>query len=177
MKVFEVTLISAVELQLQRSTERNIYAVLWIAPQEKQQQIKQKSKIVNAGGRVDVIWKEKFIFHVDDNFLFNQTSQDDENASSVIVKIYEKRGFLLSDKLLGSARIHLSNLIGYSDWGFASMLLTRSSGRIQGKVNLSAAFWNGDSLLLSNFRLVERHVKKDRHLERDVREKGLRRIG
>ncbi|KAL4201975.1 hypothetical protein AMTRI_Chr02g218710 [Amborella trichopoda] len=149
MKVFEVTLISAMELQPQRSTKRKIDAVLWIAPQEKQQQIKQKSKVVNAGGRVDAIWKEKFIFHVDDNFLFKQTSQDDENAFSVIVKIYEKRGFLLSDKLLGSTRIHLSNLIGYGDWGFASMLLTRPSGRIQGEVNLSAAFWNGDSLLLS----------------------------
>ncbi|KAL4201957.1 hypothetical protein AMTRI_Chr02g261420 [Amborella trichopoda] len=144
MKVFEVTLISAVELQPQRSTKRKIYAVLWIIPQEKPQQIKQKSKVVSAGGGVDAIWKEKFIFHVDDNFLFNQTSQDEENAFSVIVKVYEKRGFLLSYKLLGSARIHLTNLIGYSDWGFASMILTRPSGRIQGEVNLSAAFWNGE---------------------------------
>ncbi|KAL4201976.1 hypothetical protein AMTRI_Chr02g218630 [Amborella trichopoda] len=99
MNVFEVTLISAMELQPQRSTKRKIDAVLWIAPQEKQQQIKQKSKVVNAGGRVDAVWK-KFIFYVDDNFLFKQTSQDDENAFSVIVKIYEKRGFLLSDKPL-----------------------------------------------------------------------------
>ncbi|KAL4201955.1 hypothetical protein AMTRI_Chr02g261400 [Amborella trichopoda] len=78
MKVFEVTLISAVQLQLQRSIKSQTYTELWIAPQEKKQQIKQKSKVIKAGGDVDPVWKEKFIFHVDDNFLFNKTSQNEK---------------------------------------------------------------------------------------------------
>lgn len=112
------------------------YAVAWVHPDRK------LSTRVDAHGRNNPTWNDKFVFRVDDEFLHNDTS-------AVMIDIYALHWF--RDIHVGTVRVLVGNLINppakrhhhhrqfQLGMRFVALQVRRASGRPQGILNIGVA--------------------------------------
>lgn len=134
----ELNLISAQDLKrmhLFGMKEMQTYCVVWTNPEKK-----LTTQIDRTGG-ANPTWNDKVIFRVEDRFMRSETS-------AVMVEIYCVG--CLRDKLVGSVRVLLSNVLkGYGTTDFSGMSFSaqhvrRPSGRPpQGILNLGIMILDG----------------------------------
>ncbi|XP_044487647.1 uncharacterized protein LOC123212539 [Mangifera indica] len=141
-QLLEVNIISAQDLS-PVSRSMRAYAVAWIHPDRK------LSTRVDAHGRNNPTWNDKFVFRVDEEFIRNDTS-------AVMIEIYALHWF--RDIHVGTVRVIVGNLIhplqrsrrqpNHKHLGmtFVALQVRRPSGRPQGILNV------GVSLLDSSMR-------------------------
>lgn len=101
--LLEINLVSAQDLKPPRMTRRKkmkTYAVAWVDPSEK-----LKSSVDMSGGD-NPTWNDKFAFMVDSQVLESLTS-------CLVVEIYQRRRFL-KNRLIGTTRVLLCNLVNCS---------------------------------------------------------------
>lgn len=119
------------------SRSMKAYAVAWVHPNRK------LSTRVDANGRNNPTWNDKFVFRVDDEFLANDTS-------AVMIEIYALHWF--RDIHVGTVRVLVGNLIPppptrshqqqhHVQLGmrFVALQVRRPSGRPQGILNIGVA--------------------------------------
>ena len=128
-QLLELNVISAQDLA---SPGRNIktYAVAWVHPDRK------LSTRVDTQGRTNPTWNDKFVFRVDDEFLYNDTS-------AIMIEIYALHWF--KDVHVGTVRVLVGNLIPPPSrpndrapvgMRFVALQVRRPSGRPQGILNI-----------------------------------------
>ncbi|XP_074556149.1 uncharacterized protein LOC141811966 [Curcuma longa] len=124
----EVTLISAQDLYPAARSMRS-YAVAYIRPDDRAR------TRVDATGRTEPSWNDKFIFRVEDDVLRSDTA-------SITIDVYAARSGLLfgPDTHIGTARALLSTLRPSSATRYAALQVRRpTSLRPQGILNISVA--------------------------------------
>ncbi|XP_027188968.1 uncharacterized protein [Cicer arietinum] len=130
-QLLELNVISAQDLA---SVGRNMrtYAVAWVHPDRK------LSTRVDTQGHTNPTWNDKFVFRVDDEFLYNDTS-------AFMIEIYALHWF--KDIHVGTVRVLVGNLITppsrpfHKDnapigMRFVALQVRRPSGRPQGILNI-----------------------------------------
>ncbi|KAH7573161.1 hypothetical protein JRO89_XS03G0080800 [Xanthoceras sorbifolium] len=135
-QLLELNVISAQDLT-PASRSMRAYAVAWVHPDRK------LSTRVDAHGRNNPTWNDKFVFRVDEEFLYNDTS-------AVMVEIYALHWF--RDIHVGTVRVLVGNLINpppmrsyhqpnHVQLGmrFVALQVRRPSGRPQGILNIGVA--------------------------------------
>ncbi|KAI9078808.1 hypothetical protein K1719_039266 [Acacia pycnantha] len=129
-QLLELNVISAQDLSPVSRAMRT-YAVAWIHPDRK------LSTRVDTHGHKNPTWNDKFVFRVDEDFLYGDTS-------AVMIDIYALHWF--KDIHVGSVRVLITNLIPFprrdnpsSEMRFGALQVRRSSGRPQGILNVGVA--------------------------------------
>lgn len=128
-QLLELNIISAQDLS-PVSRNMRIYAVAWIHPDRK------LSTRVDTHGHQNPTWNDKFVFRVDEDFLYGDTS-------AVMIDIYALHWF--KDIHVGSVRVLITNLIPFprsnpsSGMRFGALQVRRQSGRPQGILNIGVA--------------------------------------
>ncbi|KAK3187692.1 hypothetical protein Dsin_027253 [Dipteronia sinensis] len=135
-QLLELNVISAQDLS-PASRSMRAYAVAWVHPDRK------LSTRVDAHGRNNPTWNDKFVFRVDEDFLYNDTS-------AVMIEIYALHWF--RDVHVGTVRVLVGNLIpppptrsyhhpNHVQLGmrFVALQVRRPSGRPQGILNIGVA--------------------------------------
>ena len=135
-QLLELNVISAQDL-FPASRSMRAYAVAWVHPDRK------LSTRVDAHGRNNPTWNDKFVFRVDEDFLYNDTS-------AVMIEIYALHWF--RDVHVGTVRVLVGNLIpppptrsyhnpNHVQLGmrFVALQVRRQSGRPQGILNIGVA--------------------------------------
>ncbi|MCH87944.1 C2 domain-containing family protein, partial [Trifolium medium] len=130
-QLLELNVISAQDLA---SLGRNMrtYAVAWVHPDRK------LSTRVDTQGHTNPTWNDKFVFRVDEDFLYNDTS-------AIMIEIYALHWF--KDIHVGTVRVLVGNLIPaparpfHNDRAplgmrFVALQVRRPSGRPQGILNI-----------------------------------------
>ena len=130
-QLLELNVISAQDLA---SLGRNMrtYAVAWVHPDKK------LSTRVDTQGHTNPTWNDKFVFRVDQEFLYNDTS-------AIMIEIYALHWF--KDIHVGTVRVLVGNLIppptrpSHNDRApigtrFVALQVRRPSGRPQGILNI-----------------------------------------
>jgi hypothetical protein len=130
-QLLELNVISAQDLA---SLGRNMrtYAVAWVHPDRK------LSTRVDTQGHTNPTWNDKFVFRVDEEFLYNDTS-------AIMIEIYALHWF--KDIHVGTVRVLVGNLIPpparpfHNDRAplgmrFVALQVRRPSGRPQGILNI-----------------------------------------
>ncbi|GAU23809.1 hypothetical protein TSUD_27180 [Trifolium subterraneum] len=104
------------------------YAVAWVHPDRK------LSTRVDTQGHTNPTWNDKFVFRVDENFLYNDTS-------AIMIEIYALHWF--KDIHVGTIRVLVGNLIPPPSGDraplgmrFVALQVRRPSGRPQGILNI-----------------------------------------
>ncbi|XP_028793365.1 uncharacterized protein LOC114749063 [Neltuma alba] len=129
-QLLELNVISAQDLSPVSRAMRT-YAVAWIHPDRK------LSTRVDTHGHKNPTWNDKFVFRVDEDFLYADTS-------AVMIDIYALHWF--KDIHVGSVRVLIANLIPFprsnnpsSGMRFGALQVRRPSGRPQGILNIGVA--------------------------------------
>lgn len=133
-QLLELNIISAQDLA-PVSRSMRAYAVAWVHPNRK------LSTRVDAHGRNNPTWNDKFVFRVDEDFLHNDTS-------AVMIEIFALHWF--RDMHVGTVRVLVGNLIppptrslhhSHRSFGmrFVALQVRRPSGRPQGILNIGVA--------------------------------------
>ncbi|XP_031260363.1 uncharacterized protein LOC116118519 [Pistacia vera] len=134
-QLLELNIISAQDLS-PVSRSMRAYAVAWVHPDRK------LSTRVDAHGRNNPTWNDKFVFRVDEAFLRNDTS-------AVMIEIFALHWF--RDIHVGTVRVLVGNLIrppqrshrhsNHMQLGmrFVALQVRRPSGRPQGILNIGVA--------------------------------------
>ncbi|XP_054808000.1 uncharacterized protein LOC129310158 [Prosopis cineraria] len=129
-QLLELNVISAQDLSPVSRSMRT-YAVAWIHPDRK------LSTRVDTHGHKNPTWNDKFVFRVDEDFLYADTS-------AIMIDIYALHWF--KDIHVGSVRVLIANLIPYprrnnpsSGMRFGALQVRRPSGRPQGILNIGVA--------------------------------------
>ncbi|XP_058745749.1 uncharacterized protein LOC131618570 [Vicia villosa] len=130
-QLLELNVISGQDLA---SVGRNMrtYAVAWVHPDRK------LSTRVDTQGHTNPTWNDKFVFRVDDEFLYSDTS-------AIMIEIYALHWF--KDIHVGTVRVLVGNLIPpparpfHNDRAplgmrFVALQVRRPSGRPQGILNI-----------------------------------------
>ncbi|XP_045808191.1 uncharacterized protein LOC123902493 [Trifolium pratense] len=130
-QLLELNVISAQDLA---SLGRNMrtYAVAWVHPDRK------LSTRVDTQGHTNPTWNDKFVFRVDEDFLYSDTS-------AIMIEIYALHWF--KDIHVGTVRVLVGNLIPaparpfHNDRAplgmrFVALQVRRPSGRPQGILNI-----------------------------------------
>ncbi|KAL0724018.1 hypothetical protein Bca4012_038617 [Brassica carinata] len=138
-QLLELNIISAQDLApVSRKTKT--YAVAWVHPERK------LTTRVDYNGGTNPTWNDKFVFRVDDEFLYADTS-------AVVIEIYALHWF--RDVHVGTVRVLISNLIppsrrpGYrtstppQGMRFVALQVRRASGRPQGILNIGVGVLDG----------------------------------
>lgn len=133
-QLLELNVVSAQDLA---STSRSMrtYAIAWIHPDRK------LSTRVDTYGHNNPTWNDKFVFRVDEEFLY-------EDTSAVMIEIYALHWF--RDVHVGTVRVLVGNLISpnkrtYKNYRpqvgmrFVALQVRRPSGRPQGILNIGIA--------------------------------------
>lgn len=94
-QLLEINIISAQDLE-PISKKMKTYATAWMNPNRK------LSSCVDAEGRNNPTWNDKFVFRVEEEFLRRDTS-------AVMIEIYAVHWF--RDVLIGTVRVLVGNLI------------------------------------------------------------------
>ncbi|CAH8309442.1 unnamed protein product [Eruca vesicaria subsp. sativa] len=144
-QLLELNIISAQDLApVSRKTKT--YAVAWVHPERK------LTTRVDYNGETNPTWNDKFVFRVNDEFLYSDTS-------AVVIEIYALHWF--RDVHVGTVRVLISNLIpptrrpGYrtntneyhrtppQGMRFVALQVRRASGRPQGILNIGVGVLDG----------------------------------
>ncbi|EOA36650.1 hypothetical protein CARUB_v10011922mg [Capsella rubella] len=144
-QLLELNIISAQDLApVARKTKT--YAVAWVHPERK------LTTRVDYNGGTNPTWNDKFVFRVNEDFLYADTS-------AVVIEIYALHWF--RDVHVGTVRVLISNLIppnrrpGYRTSNneyrrtpppgmrFVALQVRRSSGRPQGILNIGVGLLDG----------------------------------
>ncbi|XP_061356786.1 uncharacterized protein LOC133301181 [Gastrolobium bilobum] len=133
-QLLELNVISAQDLA---SVGRNMktYAVAWVHPDRK------LSTRVDTQGHTNPTWNDKFVFRVDEEFLYSDTS-------AIMIEIYALHWF--KDVHVGTVRVLVGNLIppparpfhnnrAPVGMRFVALQVRRPSGRPQGILNIGVA--------------------------------------
>ncbi|KAF8412711.1 hypothetical protein HHK36_000680 [Tetracentron sinense] len=142
--LIEVNLISAQELKkVGMGTKMQTYAVTWIDPESK------LTSRIDTIGHENPTWNDKFVFAINGETLGNMNS-------ALVIEIYCVRYFCM-DKLVGTVRILLDNLIGGSNryyegirGTFMAFQVRRPSGEPQGILNIGVIILDGVSHKVMN---------------------------
>ncbi|GKU85664.1 hypothetical protein SLEP1_g298 [Rubroshorea leprosula] len=133
-QLLEVNIISAQDLEPVCRKMRT-YAVAWVHPERK------LTSRVDTMGHTNPTWNDKFVFRVNDSFLYGDTS-------AVMIEIYALHWF--RDIHVGTVRVIVGNLIPPSErpsnnhyvqvgMRFVALQVRRQSGRPQGILNIGVA--------------------------------------
>ncbi|KAK7268695.1 hypothetical protein RIF29_21401 [Crotalaria pallida] len=133
-QLLELNVISAQDLAPVGRSMRT-YAVAWVHPDRK------LSTRVDTQGHTNPTWNDKFVFRVDDEFLYADTS-------AIMIEIYALHWF--KDIHVGTVRVLVANLIppparpfhnNHAPMGmrFVALQVRRASGRPQGILNIGVA--------------------------------------
>ncbi|XP_002528347.2 uncharacterized protein LOC8265724 [Ricinus communis] len=135
-QLLELNVISGQDLA-QVSRKMRTYAVAWVHPDRK------LSTRVDAQGHNNPTWNDKFVFRVDDEFLYGETS-------AIMIEIYALHWF--RDVHVGTVRVIVGNLIPPAQlyrqhqqhhvqlgMRFVALQVRRHSGRPQGILNIGVA--------------------------------------
>ncbi|KAI4318176.1 hypothetical protein L6164_025979 [Bauhinia variegata] len=133
-QLLELNVISAQDLAPAARSMRT-YAVAWVHPDRK------LSTRIDTHGHNNPTWNDKFVFRVDDEFLYSDTS-------AIMIEIYALHWF--RDIHVGTVRVLVGNLIPpptkpftntHPPLGmrFVALQVKRASGRPQGILNIGVA--------------------------------------
>ncbi|XP_039046315.1 uncharacterized protein LOC120186483 [Hibiscus syriacus] len=138
LRLLELNLISAQDLEPIVRRGMKTYAVAWVNPKRK------LTTRIDTEGHTNPTWNDKFIFRVDDEFLSSETS-------AVMVEIYAVHWF--RDIHVGTVRIIIGNLLKTSSsdqclefelgMRFVALQVRRPSGRPQGILNIGLTLLDG----------------------------------
>ncbi|KAE8681179.1 Auxin-responsive protein IAA13, putative isoform 1 [Hibiscus syriacus] len=139
LRLLELNLISAQDLEPIVRRGMKTYAVAWVNPKRK------LTTRIDTEGHTNPTWNDKFIFRVDDLFLSSETS-------AVMVEVYAVHWF--RDIHVGTVRIIVGNLLKSSSSGhqclefelgmrFVALQVRRPSGRPQGILNIGLTLLDG----------------------------------
>ncbi|KDP33324.1 hypothetical protein JCGZ_12873 [Jatropha curcas] len=135
-QLLELNVISGQDLA-QVSRKMRTYAVAWVHPERK------LSTRLDIYSHNNPTWNDKFVFRVDDEFLYRETS-------AIMVEIYAVSWF--RDIHVGTVRVIVGNLIPPAEhkkhqkhgvqlgMRFVALQVRRRSGRPQGILNIGVAF-------------------------------------
>ncbi|XVE81940.1 hypothetical protein DITRI_Ditri15bG0106700 [Diplodiscus trichospermus] len=134
-QLLEINVISAQDLEPVSRRRMRTYAVAWVHQERK------LSTRIDTQGHTNPTWNDKFIFRVDEEFLYGDTS-------AVMIEIYAKHWF--RDIHVGTVRAIVGNLIPpisqprhrhevQLGMRFVALQVRRSSGRPQGILNIGVA--------------------------------------
>ncbi|KAK7299908.1 hypothetical protein RJT34_10737 [Clitoria ternatea] len=136
-QLLELNVISAQDLAPIGRNMRT-YAVTWVHPDRK------LSTKVDTEGHSNPTWNDKFVFRVDDAFLYS-------DASAIMVEIYALHWF--KDIHVGTVRVLVGNLIPPPEkpqsnrpplgMRFVALQVRRPSGRPQGILNIGITVLDG----------------------------------
>ncbi|XP_073140803.1 uncharacterized protein [Henckelia pumila] len=132
-QLLEINIISAQDLE-PVSKKMRTYATAWM------NQSRKLTTCVDAEGKNNPTWNDKFVFRVDEEFLRRDTS-------AVMIEIYSVNWF--RDVLVGTVRVLVGNLIpppvrshghrNHMGMRFVALQVRRPSGRPQGILNIGVA--------------------------------------
>ncbi|KZV43595.1 hypothetical protein F511_20857 [Dorcoceras hygrometricum] len=132
-QLLEINIISAQDLE-PVSKKMRTYATAWM------HQSRKLTTCVDAEGKNNPTWNDKFVFRVDEDFLRRDTS-------AVMIEIYSVSWF--RDMLVGTVRVLVGNLIPppvrshdhrhHMGMRFVALQVRRPSGRPQGILNIGVA--------------------------------------
>lgn len=134
-QLLELNVISGQDLA-QVSRKMRTYAVAWVNPDRK------LSTRVDLDSHNNPTWNDKFMFRVDEDFLYRETS-------AIMIEIYANHWF--RDVHVGTVRVIIGNLIPPADhkhhqqhgvqlgMRFVALQVRRRSGRPQGILNIGVA--------------------------------------
>ncbi|XP_073048838.1 uncharacterized protein [Primulina eburnea] len=132
-QLLEINIISAQDLE-PVSKKMRTYATAWM------NQSRKLTTCVDAEGKNNPTWNDKFVFRVDEDFLRRDTS-------AVMIEIYSVNWF--RDVLVGTVRVLVGNLIppparshghrNHMGMRFVALQVRRPSGRPQGILNIGVA--------------------------------------
>ncbi|XP_075523837.1 uncharacterized protein LOC142556293 [Primulina tabacum] len=132
-QLLEINIISAQDLE-PVSKKMRTYATAWM------NQSRKLTTCVDAEGKNNPTWNDKFVFRVDEDFLGRDTS-------AVMIQIYSVNWF--RDVLVGTVRVLVGNLIpppvrshghrSHMGMRFVALQVRRPSGRPQGILNIGVA--------------------------------------
>ncbi|KAG7996628.1 hypothetical protein I3843_01G170400, partial [Carya illinoinensis] len=169
-QLLELNLISAQDLA-NVSRSMRTYAVAWVHPDRK------LSTRVDTQGDNNPTWNDKFVFRVDDDFLYSDTS-------AIMVEIYALHWF--RDVHVGTVRVLVGNILpnpprafqrniqSPAGMRFVALQVRRPSGRPQGILNIGVGVLNSSmrsmplySQLYSSGAVGYRHLmgEDDSHLQ------------
>ncbi|XVF66394.1 hypothetical protein PTKIN_Ptkin10aG0032400 [Pterospermum kingtungense] len=134
-QLLEINMISAQDLEPVCRRKMRTYAVAWVHQERK------LSTRVDSQGHTNPTWNDKFVFRVDDDFLYGDTS-------AVMIEIYAVHWF--RDIHVGTVRAIVGNLIPpiprqnhrqgvQLGMSFVALQVRRPSGRPQGLLNIGVA--------------------------------------
>ncbi|CAH2038933.1 unnamed protein product [Thlaspi arvense] len=144
-QLLELNIISSQDLA-PVSRKMKTYAVAWVHPERK------LTTRVDYNGGANPTWNDKFVFRVNEEFLYADTS-------AVVIEIYALHWF--RDVHVGTVRVLISNLIppnrrpGYRthnneyrrtplpEMRFVALQVRRTSGRPQGILNIGVGLLDG----------------------------------
>ncbi|KAK8308457.1 hypothetical protein V6Z12_D02G059800 [Gossypium hirsutum] len=134
-QLLELNVISAQDLKPVCRRKMRTYAVAWVHSERK------LSTRIDTQGHTNPTWNDKFVFRVDDEFLYSDTS-------TLMIEIYAVHWF--RDIHVGTVRVLVQNLIPpvsqtrnrqelQLGMRFVAFQVWRPSGRPQGILNIGAA--------------------------------------
>ncbi|CDY18242.1 BnaC05g02650D [Brassica napus] len=127
-QLLELNIISAQDLA-PVSRKMKTYAVAWVHSERK------LTTRVDYNAGTNPTWNDKFVFRVDEEFLYADTS-------AVVIEIYALHWF--RDVHVGTVRVLISNLIPPSRrMRFVALQVRRASGRPQGILNIGVGVLDG----------------------------------
>ncbi|KAG8373211.1 hypothetical protein BUALT_Bualt12G0147400 [Buddleja alternifolia] len=161
-QLLEINIISAQDLE-PISKKMKTYATAWVHPDRK------LSSCVDAEGKNNPTWNDKFVFRVDEEFLRQDTS-------AVMIEIYAVHWF--RDVLVGTVRVLVGNLIPppvrsrhhnnhHIGMRFVALQVRRPSGRPQGILNIGVAVLDGSMRSMPLYRQLSTSAVGYRDLMQD----------